>query len=96
MLTIKLSNGFEMEADSVNEIYDGHTKTSNLNIRCPVDGAGIATVRKHLTPENLSHITVFLDGDEIDEHKGYGGIISIDKTVTRHERTLDVRLRAGV
>jgi len=90
---MKLDGGFEFDIDAVTEAYDGQSKTSVLNIRCPLTGKDASAVRKHIIPDNTKHIIVKSEGEEIDEYTGYRDIVTIEKTITHFERTLNVRLR---
>ena len=96
MLKVILKNGFEFEVDMINEVSGGssNNNTAEVIIRSPL-GADSAKVRENMTAENLSRLVVTADGEQIDEYEGYTDIRSINKVITKFERSLTIQAAKG-
>jgi len=96
MLSVKLSNDFEFEAEIINENFMGADNSSYLNIRCQLEDISASEIQINITPQNMSCFIILLDEEQIDEIVGYNEIVSVDKVLSMSEQSLNIRLRKVV
>jgi len=83
-LTIKLDNGFEFDADPINETHNIIDKTKFISINAPLDSVDISAVEKNITVENMRHFVAVADDKEVYEFTGYTDNIVIHKIIGKH------------
>lgn len=93
MLSIQFDSGFSFEIESISETYNGDNGSYDLMLRCSLMGEKSAEIQKSITPQNMKHFIVLSDDEQVDEFVGYSHIVSVDKIITKHERSLCVRAR---
>ena len=84
-LKIELKNGFEFEADTINETRNVNSNARTVTIN--ISAGDVTAAEQHITPDNMSKFTVCQNGARY-EYEGYNQNIVTNKALSKTGQAL--------